>query len=50
MRAQILLIVPLSLVLPCSARAQVAAKRIPAGAKLFIAPMPDGFNDTSRPR
>jgi hypothetical protein len=44
MRAPILLMVALSLVLPCSARAQGAAKTIPAGAKLFIAPMPDDFN------
>jgi hypothetical protein len=45
MRPQILLIVALSLVLPCSARAQAGGKTIPAGAKLFIAPMPDGFHE-----
>ena len=45
MRAQILPIIALLLVLPCSAQAQGGAKTIPAGAKLFIAPMPDGFNE-----
>jgi hypothetical protein len=49
MCARVVLTIVLSLVLTCSSSAQQSGtKSIPAGATLYIAPMPDGFNDYLR--